>query len=163
MVALSVHVQNKLSVAEKVIASARTHGPKIAAIIAERAKAIQGPDTKATVEAIMAVTDAIADGLAFANTVLRNSELDYYAEKADDAPVRTARDLSVTRVASVLAQLRTTIEGTLGGSAAFQYGIVGDIPRRVSVVCADTWTPCPNCSDKACPAPLNATIAHESR
>jgi len=129
MAELSVQVQNKLSVAEKVVASARTHGPKVAVIIADRAKAIQGPGTKVTAKAVEAVIFAIADGVVHANTELRDAELTYFGEKADDAPIKVARDLAVTRVADVLAQLRTAIEGTLGAPAAAQYGIVGDIPR----------------------------------
>jgi hypothetical protein len=129
MVALSVQVQNKLSVAEKVVASARTHGPMIAAIIAERAKAVQGPATKATVEAVTAVIDAIADNLAHANTDLHDTELNYFAEKADDPPIKVARNLAVTRVANVLVQLRTNIEVTLGAPEAIKYGIVGEVPR----------------------------------
>ncbi len=129
MAEISVQVQNKLSVAEKVVASARTHGPKVAAIIADRAKAIQGPDTKATVAAVEAVILAIADGLVHANTVLRDAETNYFSEKADDAPVRAARDSAVVIVANVLAQLSIAIEGTFGAPALIQYGLAGDIPR----------------------------------
>jgi hypothetical protein len=129
MAELSIQVQNKLSVADKVIASARTHGPKIAAIIAERAKAVQGPATKVTVESVTAVIFAITDGVALANTDLREAELNYYGEKADDAPVKARRDLAVVHIANGLAKLRTAIEGTLGAPGTIQYGIVGDIPR----------------------------------
>jgi uncharacterized protein YqgV (UPF0045/DUF77 family) len=129
MVELSVQVQNKLSVADKVIASARTHGPKVAAIIAERAKAVQGPATKATVEAVGAVIDAVADNVAYANAILRDAEIKYFGEKADDPPIRAARDNSVVDIAGMLAQLRTHIEGTLGASAPNKYGLTGDIPR----------------------------------
>jgi len=129
MAELSVQVQNKLNVADKVIASARTHGPKVATILAERALAVQGPTTKVTVESVTEVIGAIADGVAHANTELRNSELNYFAEKADDTPVRIAREGSVTSVANILAQLRTNIDGTFGPAATAQYGLVGEIPR----------------------------------
>jgi len=129
MTQLSVQVQNKLSVAEKVVASARTHGPKVAVVIADLAKDLQGSGTKVTVESVTAIIDFVADGLVAANTQLRNSELRYYTEKADDAPVRADRDRSVIRVNDLLVQLRTSIEGTLGASAVIKYGFGGEIPR----------------------------------
>jgi hypothetical protein len=129
---LSVQVQNQLRVSDKVIAAARTHGPKIAPLLAAQAKEVQGVQTKATTEAYEAVFSALADGLAQDANALREAELAYYAEKADDAPVRAARDASATDLGSLLSLLRSTIESTLGAPALRTYGLEGEVPRTPS-------------------------------
>lgn len=129
MAQLSIQIQNQLSVAEKVIASAKTHGPSMSILLAARAKEVQGDGTKATVEAFEAVFSALADGLAKSNSDLRDAEMGYFAEKADDAPIRAARDAAVSDLCAMLAQLRGNIEGTLGPQDAIKYGLVGDVPR----------------------------------
>lgn len=126
---LSVQVQNQLNVSDKVIAAARTHGPKIAPLLAGQAKAVQGAQTKATAETYEAVFSALADGLAHDTSELRETELAYYAEKADDAPVRAARDAAAADLGSLLSLLRSTIESTLGAPALRTYGLEGEVPR----------------------------------
>lgn len=53
----------------------------------------------------------------------------WLAEKADDVPIRDAREQAVNTVATMLGQLRSAVEGTLGESAVKTYGLLGDIPR----------------------------------
>lgn len=126
---LSEQVQNQIRVSEKVVASGRTHAAKIAAELAEQAKKVQGKGTKATAEAFEAVILASADGLAKATADLRENEQILAAEKADDGPVRVARDSATGAVAGLVMLLRSTVEDHLGSAALATYGLGGDTPR----------------------------------
>jgi hypothetical protein len=126
---LSEQVQNQIRVSEKVIASARTHAEKVSAALAEQSKKVQGKNTKATAEAFAAVILASADGLAKATADLRETEQTLAAEKADDGPVRAARDNATAQLAGLVTLLRSTVEDHLGAAALATYGLGGDTPR----------------------------------
>jgi len=126
---LSEQVQNQLRVSDKLIASAHTHVGKVAAALAGRSLKVQGEETKATAEAFEAVILASADGLAKASADLRETEQILAAEKADDGPVRAARDNATTSVAGLVMLLRSTVEDHLGSAALATYGLGGETPR----------------------------------
>ncbi len=126
---LSEQVQNQIRVSEKVVASGRTHAAKIAAELAARAKQVQGNGTTATAEAFEAVILASADGLAKATADLRENEQILAAERADDGPVRAARDSATAHVAGLVTLLRSTVEDHLGSAALATYGLAGETPR----------------------------------
>ncbi|UQA62410.1 hypothetical protein [Polyangium aurulentum] len=126
---LSEQVQNQIRVSEKVIASARTHVGKVAAALAEQSLKVQGQATKATAEAFEAVILASADGLEKATADLHEKEQVLAAEKADDGPVRAARDNVTNSVAGLVMLLRSTVEDHLGSAALATYGLGGETPR----------------------------------
>jgi len=126
---LSEQVQNQIRVSEKVIASAHTHAGKVAPALAEQANKVQGKNTKATAEAFTAVILAAADGLAHAAAELREREQNLAAERADDGPVRAARDNATTEVSGLVTLLRSTVEDHMGTAALATYGLGGDTPR----------------------------------
>jgi hypothetical protein len=131
---VSEQLQNRVRVSEKVVASARTHGDKIASILAEQAIAVEGPATPATVNAFRGVIFALANGLEFCLNAMRNAELVVAAEKADDGPIRTKRDDVASEVATLLVRLRSTIEDHLGAAGLMTYGLAGEtsrVPRKV--------------------------------
>lgn len=127
-------LQNRVRVSDKVVASARTHGGKIASILAEQAIAIEGPATPATVNAFKGVIFALANGLEHCTKAMRNAEQAVAGEKADDPPVRTKRDNGTEDLANGLVRLRSTIEDHLGADGLKTYGLQGEtsrVPRKV--------------------------------
>lgn len=134
MTTLGEQLQNRIRVSEKIIASARTHGAKIAAILADHAVAIEGPGTPATAEAFKAVIYAFANGLEHATKVMRDTEHAVAAEKADDGPIRQKREEACLEVGGVLVRLRSTVEDHLGAEGLRTYGLAGEatrVPRKV--------------------------------
>ncbi|MRG94409.1 hypothetical protein [Polyangium spumosum] len=129
MTKLGEQVQNQLRVSDKVVASARTHAEPVSTILAEQAQKVQGPLTKATKSAYLAVFSAMGDGLARAATELGKAEEDLAAERADDGPVRTSRDGAATALAALLGLLRRTIEDHMGEKAVTTYGLSTESPR----------------------------------
>lgn len=128
-------LQNRVRVSDKVVASARTHGAKIAAILAEQAVQVEGAATPANAAAFNAVIGALANGLEHATKSMRDTEQTVAAEKADDAPIRTKRDEAAGELGSILSRLRSTIEDHLGADGLKTYGLVGEtsrVPRKVS-------------------------------
>ncbi len=127
-------LQNRVRVSDKVVASARTHGVKIASILAEQAITVEGPATPATVDAFKGVIFALANGLEFCLNAMRNAEQTVASEKADDAPIRTKRDNAAADVAGLLVRLRSTIEDHLGADGLQTYGLAGEtsrVPRKI--------------------------------
>lgn len=134
MSTISEQLQNRVLVSEKVVASARTHGAKIAAILAEQALAVEGPSTLATVHAFQAVIFSLANGLEVATKTMRTTEQAVAAEKADDAPIRTKRNEVVGTLTNILVRLRSSIDEHLGPDGLKSYGLVGEtsrVPRKV--------------------------------
>jgi hypothetical protein len=128
-------LQNRVRVSDKVVASARTHGAKIAAILADQAILVEGAATPAKAEAFKAVIYALANGLEHSTKTMRESEQAVAAEKADDPPIRTKRDDATTELAGILIRLRSTIEDHLGADGLKTYGLTGEtsrVPRKVS-------------------------------
>jgi hypothetical protein len=127
---LSEQVQNQLKVSEKVVASARTHAKKVAEELAARDAVVQGVEAKkTTVKAYETAILAFAARLTHATDELRERELEYTAERADDGPIRDARDATVQALAALMIPLRATVENTLGRSALTAYGLSGETPR----------------------------------
>ncbi|MBK9259950.1 MAG: hypothetical protein IPM54_08960 [Polyangiaceae bacterium] len=134
MTTLGEQLQNRIRVSEKVIASARTHGPKIAAILADYAVTIEGPGTPATAEAFKAVIYAAANGLEHATKGMRETEHTVAAEKADDVPVRQKREEACSEVGGLLVRLRSAVEDHLGAEGVRTYGLASEgtrVPRKV--------------------------------
>lgn len=134
MSTLVEQLQNRVRVSEKVVASARTHAPKIASILAAQAVDVEGPATPATEGAFKAVIFALANGLEHSTKAMRDAEQAVAAEKADDAPIRTRRDEASGKVADILVRLRSTIEDHLGADGIKTYGLTGEtsrVPRKV--------------------------------
>jgi hypothetical protein len=126
---LSDQVQNQIKVSEKVVASARTHARKVATELAARAAVAQGAETKATPKAYEAVVLSLADTLTYVAEQLRERELEYTAEQADDGPVRASRDAAERDITGMMTRLRSTVEDTLGREALAKYGLQGETPR----------------------------------
>jgi hypothetical protein len=127
---LSEQVQNQIKVSEKVVASARTHAKKVAEELAARDAAVQGSDAKkTTAKAYETAILAFAARLTHATEELRERELEYTAERADDGPIREARDAAVRDLLALMIALRGTVETTLGRSALTTYGLGGETPR----------------------------------
>lgn len=127
---LSEQVQNQIKISEKVIASAKTHAKKVADELAARDAAVQGDGAKkTTAKAYETAILAIAARLTHATEELRERELEYTAERADDGPIREARDAAVRDLGALMIGLRGTVETTLGRSALTTYGLGGDTPR----------------------------------
>lgn len=127
-------LQNRVRVSDKVVASARTHGVKIAAILAEQAIVVEGASTPATAEAFKAVIFSLANGLEHATKSMRGAEQVVAAEKADDGAIRTKRDDAASELANLLIRLRSTIEDHLGAEGLKTYGLTGEtsrVPRKV--------------------------------
>jgi hypothetical protein len=134
MSTIGEQLQNRVRVSDKVVASARTHGAKIAAILAEQAIQVEGASTPATANAFKGVIFALANGLEHCTNALRHSEQNVTAEKADDGPIRTKRNASSSDVASILVRLRSTIEDHLGADGLKTYGLAGEtsrVPRKI--------------------------------
>ena len=111
------------------MASARTHGDKIAAILAEQAISVEGPETPATANAFKGVIFALANGLEYCTNAMRNAEQAVAAEKADDPHIRTKRDNAASDLAGLLVRLRSTIEDHLGAEGLKTYGLARETPR----------------------------------
>ncbi|MRG97220.1 hypothetical protein [Polyangium spumosum] len=126
---LSEQVQNQIRVSERVAASARTHGPAISPILAAYAEEVQGPETKATVEAFQTVFGVLADGLDRRTAALRETELALAGERADDGPVRATRDQKAAALTALLSQLRRAVDDHLGADALATYGLATESPR----------------------------------
>lgn len=122
---LREQVQNQIKVSEKVIASAKTHASKMAAELAARS----GQAPEADPAAYEAVILALAGQLTRATEALRERELEYTAEQADDGPVRAARDAAERDVANLMIRLRSTVEDALGRGALATYGLEGETAR----------------------------------
>lgn len=131
---VSEQLQNRVRVSDKVVASARTHGPKVAAILAEQAIVVEGPATLATAAVFKTVIDVLANGLEHSTKTMRLAEQTVNAEKADDAPIRAKREEVTGEVAGILMRLRSTVETHLGADGLKTYGLMGDtarVPRKV--------------------------------
>ncbi len=134
MSTLVEQLQNRVRVSEKVVASARTHGPKISSLLAAQAIEVEGPSTPATENAFKSVIFALANGLEHSTKAMRDSEQAVAAEKADDAPIRTRRDVATGNLADMLIRLRSTVEDHLGEDGLKTYGLTGEtsrVPRKV--------------------------------
>ena len=133
MSTLGEQLQNRIRISDKVVASARTHGAKIAAILADQVIAVEGTSTPATAEAFKAVIFAFANGLEHATKTMREAEQAVAAEKADDGPIRTKRDKATHELADLLVRLRSTISDHLGTEGLATYGLSGEtlrVPRK---------------------------------
>jgi hypothetical protein len=127
---LSQQVENQLAASAKVVASARAHSKKIAAVLAERASLIQGPGTKANAKAHEAVLLALADTLEAAAVELRATELAYTAEQADDVPLRAQRDATHAALVDSITRVRSAVEDAFGREGLRTYGLQGETPRK---------------------------------
>jgi hypothetical protein len=134
MTTVSEQLQNRITVSEKVVASARTHAPKIAATLGAQAAEVEGAATPATSQAFEAVISAMANGLEHSTKTMRDKEQTVVAEKADDGPIRIKRE-EVTRIlGGLLVRLRSTVEDHLGPEGLRAYGLAGEasrVPRKV--------------------------------
>lgn len=126
---ISEQLQNRARVSEKVVASARTHGAKIAADLAQQAIAVEGAATPATADAFKAVIFALANGLEHTTNGLRQAEQAVAAEKADDGPIRQKRDEATISLIALLVRLRSTLEDQMGVDGLRRYGLAGETPR----------------------------------
>jgi hypothetical protein len=125
---LSEQVQNQLKVSEKVVMSARTHATQIAQALSGKFAKVP-EDIKIDTKLCESVILAMAWGLENAAGDLRQRELDYAAEQADDAPVRKARDSAVEQAIALMSGLRATVDNVLGREALSTYGLLGETVR----------------------------------
>jgi len=127
---ISQQVQNQITVSGKVIASARTHARKVAEVLAVQVPAPPPPAAQLTPAQWEAVVNGLADQLVADSDALRDRELAYTAEQADDGPVRAARDGKVAEVTALIVRLRSAVEDNLGREALRTYGLQGHTPRN---------------------------------
>ncbi len=133
---LSKQVQNQLQVTEKVVMSARTHAAQIAQALSESLgkmpEAVKPNHLKGiTIDAKLSESMilAIAWGLENKAGELRQRELEYTAEQADDPAVREARDEATEQAIELMTGLRATVETVAGREALASYGLLGETTR----------------------------------
>lgn len=121
-------IENRLTVSDKVIAAARTHGPGLAPVLAAKAAQAQGQDAPSEAN-FAAMFESHAAMLSFAAAGLRQAALEHSAEQADDVAPRAVRNQATSALLSLMVQLRATAETTLGYASLATYGLEGDTPR----------------------------------
>ncbi|MBI2379036.1 MAG: hypothetical protein HYV07_33885, partial [Deltaproteobacteria bacterium] len=116
---LSKQVENRLSVTEKVIASARVHGPATTKSLVELAPGV----------AYETLFETLAATLGRAAQAMREAELSYTAEQADDVAPRDARDERTAELSKLMSLVRNSVENAVGASGLQTYGLLGPTPR----------------------------------
>jgi hypothetical protein len=132
---LSKQVENRVIVSGKVVAAVRTHRAGIAVVLAAQAEAAKAPGSQApTAKDFEKVMEAWAATLEKGADDMREAELAYTAEQADDVAPRGERDALAAEGISLMTKLRSSVEDVLGAAGLATYGLSGATPRAPRAV-----------------------------
>lgn len=122
-IARSAQVQQQIENAEAVLASGDTHRDVIA-----RGASIKLPGH--TPEQVAAFIDGNLAYLRASTRALDAAEEAYVRERADDVPLRDARDAATVDLLELHVSVRDRIEDVFGPRALVLYGLDGTTPRE---------------------------------